>query len=221
MHSISTKLGIVLAWSVHGCLVLMATQRAACTAGTGGGGTDLFGPSVLGVLGVLLVLGVEVVDGILHDVAGVHGLLQRWRDALQWHGASVSSTGPGAIHTVGEGEAQSNSSQEHLQPDEKVLPACWHGTHTYPSLPVLHEDWADHTSFFQDRQNHACCDIIQHNYYHNIIIILKNCLRLSASKPNKLIISNWSTETILRTHTCTQGHAQVSSREYITHNLQT
>lgn len=55
----------------------MAAQRAACTAGTGGGGTDLFGPSVLGVLGVLLVLGVEVVDGILHDVAGVHGLLQR------------------------------------------------------------------------------------------------------------------------------------------------
>ena len=56
MHSISTKLGIVLAWSVHGCLVLMAAQCAACTAGTGGGGTDLFGPSVLGVL---LVLGAE------------------------------------------------------------------------------------------------------------------------------------------------------------------
>ena len=41
--------------------------------------------SIGAVLGVLLVLRVEVVDGIGHDVAGVHRLPERGGDAVHGH----------------------------------------------------------------------------------------------------------------------------------------
>jgi hypothetical protein len=52
---------------------------------------------VVGVLCVLLVLGVEVVNGVLHDVARVHRLLQRRRDALQRHRATVAGSRARAV----------------------------------------------------------------------------------------------------------------------------
>lgn len=44
-----------------------------------------------GVLSVLLVLRVEIVNRICHDVPWVHGFLETTRDALHSHGATGST----------------------------------------------------------------------------------------------------------------------------------
>lgn len=116
----------------------------------------LFGARVLGVLGVLLVLGVEVVDGVLHDVARVHRLLQRGRDALQGHRAPVPGRGTRTVDAVRESKAQGHGSQEHFQTDEEVLPASRHSANANFVLSILRVEGADHLTLLQDSQYHTC-----------------------------------------------------------------
>ena len=130
---------------------------------TGGGKTScrytwpyLFGSRMISMLGVLLILRVEVVNGILHDVTRVHCLLQGGWNALQRDGATVASRRTWTVDTVGEGKAQGDGSYKHLQADEEILPASWHCAHTHLGLPVLHEDRGDHPRLFQDGQDYPC-----------------------------------------------------------------
>ena len=92
-------------------------------------------PYLRTVLSVLLVVGVKVVDGIIHDVLRVHCLLQVIGDAL--HGDHVASAGSRAtraqrtqVDRVRESDAQCNRCKEHLNANDEVLPAGGHGTGT-------------------------------------------------------------------------------------------
>lgn len=108
------------------------------------------------VLGVLLVLGVEVVDGVLHDVAGVHGLLQAGGDALEGHGAAVGGRRCRAVDAVWEGEAQGDGGHEHLRTNEEVLPACRYRTHSHLQLVAFSKDWTDHFCLLKDSKDNTC-----------------------------------------------------------------
>ena len=103
------------------------------------------------LLGVLLVLGVEVVDGVGHDVLGVHRLLQVGRYALQRHGAPVGHRLLLGVQVVREGEAQGNGGEEHLDTDDEVLVA---GGHCARCAGLLAHS-TDDTRLLQDSQEHA------------------------------------------------------------------
>ena len=80
---------------------------------------------VRAVLGVLLVLWVEIVDGIGHDVPGVHRLPQGAGDALHRHVPPRGVSSP-ICHVCGDRESifHRDSSKEHLDADQKVLISC-------------------------------------------------------------------------------------------------
>ena len=60
-------------------------------------------------------------EGVSHDVSGVHGLSEGAGDALHGH---VPAPGPGAGAQVGgdgEGKLHGNSSEEHFNTNQEVL----------------------------------------------------------------------------------------------------
>ena len=68
----------------------------------------------------------EVVDGVRHDVAGVHRLSERGGDAVHRHAAThpaltCTRTALPDVHRHWEGVAEGDSSKEHLDTDQEVL----------------------------------------------------------------------------------------------------
>ena len=70
----------------------------------------------------------EVVERVRHDVARVHRLPQRARDAVHRHVPPAARTARAAAHVRrdGEGELHEDGREEHLDADEEVLVACCH-----------------------------------------------------------------------------------------------
>jgi len=83
------------------------------------------------VLSVLLVLRVEVVDSVRHDVARIHRLLEGRRYALHGDRPPHALRRDAALAEVdrdGERVAQGDGSEEHLNTDEKILVARRNGS---------------------------------------------------------------------------------------------
>ena len=94
-------------------------------------------------------------NGVAHDVLGVHGLLEVAGDALQRDGAALGQRRVLRVHAVRECEAKGDGRAEHLDADEEVLPAGGHGTCADPHEARLGEDRADGTCFLKDGQHHT------------------------------------------------------------------
>lgn len=104
------------------------------------------------LLGVLLVGWGEVVDRILDNVVGVHGLLEAAGDALHGSTATLGIKSLVHIHLVCEGMAQGDGCKEHLHTNDEVLIPSSYCAFTHRHIGRV--DFGDGTTLFQDGQQH-------------------------------------------------------------------
>lgn len=79
----------------------------------------------------------------------IFSLLSAQTAALTWYFVFLL-----LVDGTGEGVSEGNGSEEHLDADDKVLPACRHGAGTY-LLSVDEERVGDDATSFQDGEDHS------------------------------------------------------------------
>ena len=87
--------------------------------------------SIVTILSILLVLRMEVVDRVRHDVSGVHRFPKRRGDAVHGHAPTniVSSDHTGApalchVHGHGKRIPKCHGREEHFNANEEILISC-------------------------------------------------------------------------------------------------
>lgn len=101
------------------------------------------------MLSVLLILGMEVVNGILHNILGVHGFFERRANGLEGDWTSV--VGIAGIMSIGigrniESESEGDGSKEHFNADEEVLPSGGNGSTSNNLFSLSIVNWVDSRS---------------------------------------------------------------------------
>ena len=91
--------------------------------------------SIVTILSILLVLRMEVVDRVRHDVSGVHRFPKRRGNAVHGHAPTniISSDHTGApalchVHGHGKRIPKCHGREEHFNANEEILISCTDGT---------------------------------------------------------------------------------------------